>query len=253
MPDVQQNKLHYGLKNVYYSKVTEVTDGSGNVATSYSTPAPWIGAVSFSGDPQGSRTVTRADDSDYFVSNPNGGYSGTIEVYEVPDDLAEWCFGEARDTNGIAYETAKSGVTTRYIALLFQFAADQKAIRHVMFKVSLSRAPIGSETTPEGNTPNPQTISITYTATNRPDADELVRAKADPRTDATKYNAWFSAVQVPAVGTPLPTYTYTAVSPVGTENPSEEGWYVLQGDVYVPTSDEEVDENKTYYERTEVT
>lgn len=44
-------------------------------------------------------------------------------------------------------------------------------------------------------------------------------------------------------------YTYTAVSPVGTEDPSEEGWYILFGDVYSPTSDTSVDSNKTYYER----
>ena len=48
-----------------------------------------------------------------------------------------------------------------------------------------------------------------------------------------------------------PTYVYTAVTPVGTENPSEEGWYVLVGDSYRMTSDTTVDTNKTYYERTE--
>lgn len=47
-------------------------------------------------------------------------------------------------------------------------------------------------------------------------------------------------------------YTYTAVEPVGTENPNEEGWYVLVGDEYKATSDTEVDANVTYYERTEV-
>lgn len=46
-------------------------------------------------------------------------------------------------------------------------------------------------------------------------------------------------------------YVYTAVEPVGTENPREEGWYILIGDVYVLTSDTTVDSNKTYYERTE--
>lgn len=46
-------------------------------------------------------------------------------------------------------------------------------------------------------------------------------------------------------------YTYTAVSPVGTENPSEEGWYVLVGDNYRLTADTEVDANVTYYERAE--
>ena len=46
-------------------------------------------------------------------------------------------------------------------------------------------------------------------------------------------------------------YTYTAVDPVGTENPNEEGWYVLVGDSYRLTTDSTVDENVTYYERTE--
>lgn len=46
-------------------------------------------------------------------------------------------------------------------------------------------------------------------------------------------------------------YTYTAVEPVGTKNPVEEGWYVLVGDSYRLTSDTEVDDNVTYYERTE--
>lgn len=45
-------------------------------------------------------------------------------------------------------------------------------------------------------------------------------------------------------------YTYTAVSPVGTENPHTEGWYVLNGDAYYLTADTAVDSNKTYYERT---
>lgn len=51
----------------------------------------------------------------------------------------------------------------------------------------------------------------------------------------------------PAVG-----YTYTEVSAVGTENPSEEEWYVLIGDNYRRTSDTVVDANVTYYERTTV-
>lgn len=46
------------------------------------------------------------------------------------------------------------------------------------------------------------------------------------------------------------TYTYTAVTPSGNENPTEEGWYVLIGDAYRLSEDTEVDSNVTYYERT---
>lgn len=41
--------------------------------------------------------------------------------------------------------------------------------------------------------------------------------------------------------------SFTAVSPVGTEDPYDEGWYVLDGDTYRITTDRTVDSNKTYY------
>lgn len=47
-----------------------------------------------------------------------------------------------------------------------------------------------------------------------------------------------------------PTYSYSAVDPVGNENPKIEGWCVLAGDTYRATSDTAVDANKTYFERT---
>lgn len=45
------------------------------------------------------------------------------------------------------------------------------------------------------------------------------------------------------------TIAYNAVTPAGTENPKEEGWYELSGETYVLTTDETVDSGKTYYEK----
>ena len=45
------------------------------------------------------------------------------------------------------------------------------------------------------------------------------------------------------------TVSYNEVTPVGTENPSEEGWYELVSDEYVLSADTEVDSGKTYYEK----
>ena len=48
------------------------------------------------------------------------------------------------------------------------------------------------------------------------------------------------------------TYTYSAVTPEGTENPSEEGWYVSDGSGgYVATTDTTVESGTTYYTRAE--
>lgn len=47
-------------------------------------------------------------------------------------------------------------------------------------------------------------------------------------------------------------YTYNTVTPAGTENPAEEGWYEANGSGgYQLTEDTEVDSGKTYYTREE--
>ena len=50
--------------------------------------------------------------------------------------------------------------------------------------------------------------------------------------------------------------SYDAVTPVGTENPSEEGWYERSGSagsyVYTLTTDTTVDDQKTYYAKSVV-
>lgn len=45
------------------------------------------------------------------------------------------------------------------------------------------------------------------------------------------------------------TISYDEVTPLGTENPKEEGWYELDGTTYVLTDDETVNNEKTYYEK----
>ena len=42
--------------------------------------------------------------------------------------------------------------------------------------------------------------------------------------------------------------TYSAVTPAGTENPAEEGWYEKDGNEYELTTDTTVTEGTTYYE-----
>lgn len=53
---------------------------------------------------------------------------------------------------------------------------------------------------------------------------------------------------------PITSISYDAVTPAGTENPSEEGWYERSGEspayVYTLSTDTTVDELKTYYEKT---
>lgn len=60
-----------------------------------------------------------------------------------------------------------------------------------------------------------------------------------------KYPAGTNVVIVDASTT-----SYDAVTPVGTENPSEEGWYELVSEEYVLSEDTSVNNEKTYYAKT---
>ena len=48
----------------------------------------------------------------------------------------------------------------------------------------------------------------------------------------------------------IDTASYSEVTPVGTENPQEEGWYEESGGVYTLTTDTTVVSGKTYYRKT---
>lgn len=69
-----------------------------------------------------------------------------------------------------------------------------------------------------------------------------------PWVDMTENAVVFVLGSAPVVP-PTPTPTYVPVTPVGTENPSEEGWYEKSGDNYILTEDTSVVEGKTYYEQ----
>lgn len=48
---------------------------------------------------------------------------------------------------------------------------------------------------------------------------------------------------------PTPVEEYVVVTPIGTENPAQEGWYELVDEQYVLTEDTTVDNEKTYYKK----
>lgn len=102
--------------------------------------------------------------------------------------------------------------------------------------------------------------------------DEVVCVLSDP-TDATSAKKWqilgpvFDVADRLQFGSTFPsspangdtflymgdtTYTYHSVTPTGTENPKEEGWYISNGSGgYIATTDTTIQSGTTYYTRTE--
>ena len=84
--------------------------------------------------------------------------------------------------------------------MMFEFDGDAYAKKHCLYKVSLSRPSIASQTTGEGGAIDPQTESLTLTAVPRADADKYIHLETGDTTDAAVVAAWYTAV-------PTPTFT----------------------------------------------
>lgn len=180
------NKIKYGLKNVYYAKITEGTGGT----ITYGTPVRIPGAVSMSLDAQGEISKFYADNIVYYQTASNNGYEGDLEIALVPESFRTDILGEVKDaTTGIIAEYADHQPSS--FALLFQFEGDVNAVKHVLYNCTATRPGV------EGNTKEesvePQTSTLTISAAPR-STDSLVKASCE---EGSAYANWFTAVQEP--------------------------------------------------------
>ena len=180
------NKIKYGLKNVYYAKITEGTGGT----ITYGTPVRIPGAVSMSLDAQGEISKFYADNIVYYQTASNNGYEGDLEIALVPESFRTDILGEVKDaTTGIIAEYADHQPSS--FALLFQFEGDVNAVKHVLYNCTATRPGV------EGNTKEesvePQTSTLTISAAPR-STDSLVKASCE---EGSAYATWFTAVQEP--------------------------------------------------------
>lgn len=192
MPNTD-NKIKYGIKNVYYAVATIAADGS----ATYGTPVPLKGAVSLSMEPQGDTTPFYADNIVYYTSVSNTGYEGDLELALIPDQFLTDILGMTKNTDGVIYEDA--GAEPVHFALLFQFEGDQKASRHVLYNCTATRPTAAGSTKEDSIEPETETISITATTIYVESLDkDIPKAKTTVDTDAEKYSSWFTTVYIPA-------------------------------------------------------
>jgi phi13 family phage major tail protein len=176
------NKIKYGLKNVYYSVITLV-----NSVPSYGTPVAIPGAVSLSLKPEGDKLEFYADDSAYFVTNVNSGYSGTLEIAVIPDSFRTDVMGEIVDANGAIIEN--SDVVPKSFALMYEFSGDDKATRHVLYNVNAARPNLESKTKEKNIDPKTESLDITASA-----AEDTKDVKASLKYGDTGYSTFYTAV-----------------------------------------------------------
>lgn len=176
------NKIKYGLRNVHYAVITET---NGNIT--YGTPKRLPGGVNLSLAPVGESSEFYADDIMYFGGSANQGYDGTLEIALIPDEFRVDVLNDEVDKNGALFENADAIANS--IALMFQFAGDVNATRHVLYNCNVARPNVEGQTKEAQITPQTETLNIT--ATPHP-ATMYVKAKLEQGKEG--YDTFFDSV-----------------------------------------------------------
>ena len=177
------NKIQYGFRNLYYSVITKSAD-----EVTYASPKAWKGAKSITLDAQGETQTYYADDVAYFTSSTNNGYSGTLEMSYLPDDVLKDIFGHVETSDGMLAEDAN--VLPKEVALIFEFQGDDKATRHILYDVVFGRAGTTGNTKEDAINPDTQSLNITVVPVTDEEGHAWTKAKAT--STSTNYATIFT-------------------------------------------------------------
>lgn len=181
-----KNKVKFGLSNVHIAKMIFGEDGT----ITYDKPFPIPGAVNLSLDAEGEETPFYADNIKFYNSYANNGYSGDLEIADIPEKFRVDILGEKKDKNGALIES--SDVEIAPFALMYQIEGDQSGRRCVYYNTTVSRPSSEASTVEESKEPKTDTLSIT---TGPRTTDKKVRAILERSTEnATVYDKFYESV-----------------------------------------------------------
>ena len=181
-----ENKVVYGLKNCHYAVITEDEEGN----HTYGTPIAVKGATEISVEPKGETSDFYADDVLYYTTVSNAGYEATLTVANIPQEFRIDVLREELVTTDNVLSESTLQKNNR-IAFMFEFDGDVKAVRHVLYNVTVTRPSLTSATKTETAEPQPQ--ELTMVAAPRP-SDGVVKRSTTGTTPAPIYDAWYQAV-----------------------------------------------------------
>lgn len=189
-----ENKVRFGLKNVYYALLTEAADSSTN--NSFGTPKAVPGAVSMTMDSNGTDGTFYADNVAYYKTFANNGYTGSLEMARITDEMLEDVWGMTVE-NGIL--TEKNNVQPKPFALMFQISGDKNEELYVLYRVVPTTKPsMGSETIAEQVEPGTQTFDFEALplVTGPSYQAGKVFGRTVESTSTAIRTAWFTDVQI---------------------------------------------------------
>lgn len=188
------NKVRFGLSNLYFGTYTVSTTGSVTLGSPVAVP----GAVSLNLDPETEETVFYADNTKYYVSNADNGFTGEIEVAQFSDTFKTTFMNYITLSDGGIAQI--KGEDNKVCYVMFQSEGDAQSRRGILYNVSLGQISRSYSTTEGSKEPVTATLSITVVGDNTTGI-----TRASYTEDATGYSTLFTTPPVPT----LPSATTT--------------------------------------------
>jgi len=194
---MSQNKVTFGLRNVHIAFM----DDAAVEQPAWKAPVKIPGAVRWTPEVQGDSSTFYADDTAYFVATANNGYTGELELANVPDEILAEMLGWSVDDNGMIVEVS-DGLPKKF-ALIGEVQGDKRNRRFVYYDCQASRPAKERNTKSETIEPTTDVLSLTVAPIDI-DGKMLVKGEMElSDTNATAYNGFFTSVYTPTF-TPAP-------------------------------------------------
>lgn len=188
-----ENKVHFGLKNAHYAKITYSSAG----VPSWGTPVAIKGSVGLTLSKESASTDFYADDIKYFHVMSNNGYSGSLEMADFPPQMRQDIWGETLSSTGKLLIEEVDAKPAEF-ALMFEIDGDNAPDRYCIMRVSADRPDINAATKAESVEVQTQSCDITAMAVVDPTSASVINGKVLYRTTAATptatYNGFFSTV-----------------------------------------------------------
>jgi len=189
---MSQNKVTFGLEKVHIAFVDEQAAQQ----PAWKTPVPIPGAVRWTPTAVGESSTFYADNTAYFTVTANNGYTGELELANVPDAVLAEMLGWEIDQNGMIVEV--SDAIPKPFALLGQVLGDKRNRRFVYYHCVASRPAKERTTKNESITPATDVLSLTISPI---EIGGKMIVKGDLElsdTNQTVFDGFFDSVYVPA-------------------------------------------------------
>lgn len=220
----------------------------------YPAGVPWNGIRTFNDNPEGGdATDLYADNIKYLSIRGTVKFNFSLGAYTYPDEFA-LCDGSAVPVTGVKFGQQKRrafGLAGRTLIGNDVDFEDHGYNLHLVYGATAGVSSKEYQTVNE----SPEAIEFSWDCETTPIQVEGFKPVAHITIDSTKADPTILGQLEDILYGTDGTVSYSAVTPVGTENPSTEGWYERSGTeghyVYTATTDTTVDSQKTYYSKSE--